>query len=251
MGKRRKANKTMRTEPSLEEQLRELEENAPPGPVMWNMADGLKLDEPSAERREYARKRIALLDAIRDRDRKRLADPGPDASGRFAPSPLHVQHGHIVEDAPKTLKIADRGKVAPHDSAFPKRIATQRMIDRYCAQGIISRRQHRAAERLWKQWRATGLDARMCASYDPDQIRGSASSADERMAGRSDAIAAYLTTVGKVSRAVRPCLQHVVIYDGSAAGWAALRGHSARVSGPIGLAFLTEALDELAVHFGY
>lgn len=252
MGKRRKPKSPLRVlAQTLEQQLRELERSAPPAPMYGSgMADKVELEVPSAERREYARKHDALLDAIRDRDRKRMADRGPDASGRFAPSPFYIQHGRIVEDAPKSLKIADVGKVAPNDSAV-KRYVNQRMIDRYKMQNIITHKQHRAAERLWKQWRATGLDAKLSSSYDPDQIRGGSSSADDRLAQRSDAIAGYFATTAKVSAACRACLVHVVIHDGSAAGWAALNGHPARVSAPIGLAFLRAALRELVAHFGY
>jgi hypothetical protein len=97
---------------------------------------------------------------------------------------------------------------------------------------------------------ATGLELRLISNYTFDGTSGG-STADERLAGRSDAIAAYFATMAKVSAACRPCLSHVVIHGGSAAGWATLRGHSVRVSGAIGLAFLKEALDELVAHFGY
>ena len=178
-----------------------------------------------------------------ERGGERLRDPGPDEGGRYSPSPWHLQHGHLVEVAPKELRSTP-------DSSFPKRIATQRMIDRYRAQGIITMAQWKAANRLWSLWRATGLDPKMCANYSPDIVSGGGST-DGRMIGRSDGVAEYVNAMGKVSRAAIPCLVHVVIIDGSASDWARLKGHSIRLSAGIGVAFLRAALDELAAHFGY
>lgn len=246
MGKRRKPKATVRAqELSLEEQLRELDENEVPGdpvraPHMHD--DRYSLIQPSAERVEWARKRAEIVGRLRKRDSKNMRDL-PDEGGRYSPSPYTLQHGHLVEVAPQDLRTSK-------DSAFPKRIATQRMIDRYCVQGIITTKQWKAANRLWMQWRATGRDPKMCANYSPDQIRGSGSP-DARMVGHSAAVAEYLTTMSKVSPMGYGVLMHVVVMDGSAAEWAQLRAHSVRVSGAIGLAFLTAALDELVAYFGY
>lgn len=174
---------------------------------------------------------------------ERLRDPGPDEGGRYSPSPLMLQHGHVVEVAPKELRSTP-------DSSFPKRIATQRMIDRYRVQGIITMAQWKAANRLWTIWRATGLDPKMCANYSPDIVSGGGST-DGRMIGRSDGVAEYVNAMGKVSRVAIPCLVHVVIIDGSASDWARIKGHSIRLSAGIGVAFLRAALDELVAHFGY
>jgi hypothetical protein len=76
-----------------------------------------------------------------EKARGRLVDPGPDEGGRFSPSPYLLQHGHSVEVAPQELRITK-------DSSFPKRITTQRMIDRYRVHGHITLVQWKAADIL-------------------------------------------------------------------------------------------------------
>jgi hypothetical protein len=240
MGKRRKLKTQVRARDlSLDEQLRELDENAPPGPL-WCFD---KLMPPSAERIEYVRKRQEIVDRLRRREGKRLADPGPDEGGRLAPSPYALQHGHLVEDAPKELRSSP-------DSSFPKRITTQRMIDRYKAMGVLTARQWRAADRLWRMWRDTGRDPTLTASYSPDRIQGSGDP-DARMVGRSGAVAEFENCRRLVGVLGFGVLVDVVIWDQTAADWATRNKHPKRVSGAIGVAFLRAGLDALAKHFRY
>lgn len=249
MGRRRKLKTTVRlVERSLEEQLREHDADEVPGdPVRDNFTD--TLNTPSAERVEWVRKRNEILGKMRTRTLSLMADH-PDEAGRFSPSPYLVQHGHVIEDAPRQLKIKERGKHGVDDSAFPKRIATQRMLDRYHVQHLITRRQWRGGDRLWRLWRSTGLDPKLCANYSPDII-SSSGDPDARMVGRGDAMADYLAAMAKVGAVGAGVLVYVVVWDGSAQDWALSRGHSRRLASAVGQAFLSDSLDILAAHFGY
>lgn len=231
---------TRAPERSLEEQLRELDENEVPGePVRI----GDFLNQPSAERVAWAAKRAEIVGRLSMRKSKLMRDH-PDEGGRYSPSPYLVQHGHKVEVAPQDLRTTK-------DSAFPKRILTQRRIDRYLhVDKVINSVQHKAGARMWSLWYATGLEPKMCANYSPDIVSGGGSP-DGRLVGRIDAVEEYVTTMKKVSRVLVPVLVHVVITNGSAGDWARLKGYSARVSGSIGVAFLCEGLNELANQFGY
>ena len=240
MGKKNKLHRAVRLhERSLEEQLRELDENAPPGPVVF---DG-KLLPPSSDRMAWVRRRQEIVTRLRRREAKRMGDPGPDPSGNYSPSP-YAARDHVVEVAPKELK-------ASADSInFPKRITTQRMIDRYKAQGLLTARQWRAADRLWRIWRQTGRDPNMIANYSPDQVRGSGDP-DGKMVGRGDAVAdmdfcRMLTGVLGFS-----LLVHVVIWDRPASEWTAIKRTSARYKKAFGMDMLQQNLDILARHFRY
>lgn len=242
MGKRHKPKATLRVLAlSLEQQLRELDANAPEAPHLDAMGD--RLTVPSSERLAYVDKRTELVTRIRKRDGKAMRDPGPDEGGRFSPSPYLMQHGHLAEVAPQDLRTSK-------DSNFPKRITTQRMIDRYQVRGLITRRQWRAANRLWSTWRASGLDPKMTANYSADVVSGSGDP-DARMVGKGDAVAEYLTSMAKLAGGQHSVAVHVVVWDCSANDWAVKRGHKQRVSEAIGMAFLRDALDVLASHFSY
>ena len=115
--------------------------------------------------------------SARIKERTRLIDPGPDASGRYSPSPYALQHGHQVETAPKELRSTP-------DSSFPKRVATQRMIDRYKARSQLTLPQFRAAEFLLAAWDESGLEPKLVAGYDPVTVQGS-STKDALIAKRS------------------------------------------------------------------
>ena len=188
-----------------------------------------------------------LQDRIRARDAKRarVVDPGPDASGNYDVSPYQIAHGHQVEVAPKDL-----GKELPKDSQFPRRITTQRMIDRYKAQGLLTKRQWRAGDRLHRIWRDTGRDPSLTASYSPDQVRGNIDP-DARAIGRTEAVADWEDCRRLCGGLGFGVLVDVVIWDKAAGEWARSKGHSIRDSGAIGMAFLTGGLDVLAAHFRY
>jgi hypothetical protein len=140
--------------PSLDEQLRVHDADAPPGPTAY---DG-DLQAPSSERVAWVRRWVELADAILKRDGKRLADPGVDASGRYGISPYAAQ-GNTIEDAPRELK-------GSKDAGFPKRITTQRQIDRYpTLPGLANDRQWKAGDQLWQIWFESGKGPRSVAGY--------------------------------------------------------------------------------------
>lgn len=224
---------------SLEEQLRDLDANQPPGPLWF---DG-KLLPPSADRMAYVRRRQDIVSRIRRRQMKALTDPGPDPSGNYSPSPLAAR-GHVIEVAPKDLK-------ASADSiSFPKRTATQRMIDRYKAQGLLTARQWRAGDRLWRIWRDSGRDPNLIGNYSPDAIRGAADP-DAKMIGRTEAVADWEECRRLCGVLGFGVLVDVVIWDKAASDWAATKRTPVRDCATVGMAFLRLGLDTLAAHFRY
>jgi hypothetical protein len=248
MGKRRIAKAAVRAqEKSLEEQLRELDENEVPGdPVRMRDVAGRTgpLIQPNAERVAWAKRRADIVARLRKREGKRMADPGPDASGNYAPSP-YAAAGHVVEMAPKDL-----GKELPRSSALPLRIATQRMIDRYRAQHFITARQHRAADRLLRIWHQTGRDPKLIANYSPDQVRGSADP-DARMVGRGDAVAEWESCSKLTGVLGFELLVHVVIWDRPASEWTTRKSMPDRRRMAFAMDMLVQNLEILARHFRY
>ena len=174
---------------------------------------------------------------------ERLRGNGPDASGNYDVNPYSAR-GHVVEVAPKDL-----GPEVPKHSAFPKRIATQRMIDRYLAHGHISAVEHRAAESMWRAWVDAGLEARVCAGYDPDAVSGGGST-DGMIATRIDGADSMVGLMSLVPVRCRGVVRAVVIEDISAADWARRWGYGDRASKEHGLARLSQGLRALAQHMG-
>lgn len=248
MGKRRKLKALVRRELSLEEQLAELDAEEVPGREVRDTMGGLII--PPLERQEWARKRSAIVGAMRQRDAERLADPGPDASGRFGVSPYLEQHGHIVRSTPKKLKRAEPGKVAPDDSAFPKRIITQRMVDRYLAHGHIADREWRAADALWRAWCAAELEAKVTSGYEPVTTSGTANQ-DHKIAKRIDGAREFLEAISAVPYRSQGVVRAVVVQDWSASQWARGRGYTGRDSESHGLERLRAGLSALAAFLGY
>lgn len=175
----------------------------------------------------------------------RMVDTGPDEGGRWSPSPWLLQHGHVVETAPKDL-----GGELPKDSAFPKRIATQRMIDRYRTHGHIDLREWRAANHLWTLWHEAGLNARLASGYDPVMVQSSKST-DGLVAKKVDAATMFVSVMAGVPYRSAGVVRAVVIEDWSASQWANGRGFVGRDSERHGLARLRPGLQALARILGY
>lgn len=173
----------------------------------------------------------------------RLVDTGPDASGRYSPSPYALQHGHMVEVAPKELRSTP-------DSSFPKRITTQRMIDRYRAHGHIDLREWQAANALWTLWHDAGLNARLASAYDPVMVQSSKST-DGLVAKKVDAATMFVAVMAGVPYRSAGVVRAVVIEDWSASQWANGRGFIGRDSERHGLARLRPGLQALARILGY
>jgi hypothetical protein len=219
--------------PTLDEQLRAHDAAEPVG------IDTTK--RPDGERMEWARKRLDLTDAIRRRDSKRLADPGREGSN-FGVSP-YAERGHVVENAPQELRISK-------DSAYPKRITTQRVIDRYLKYKLIDQRQWKAADRLWQIWFNTGKGSRLAAGYSPMFV-DSATDPEAAVVGHSGAVKEWAEVMVAVS-GFYSCLVHVVVMDGTAGDWARIdRGKVGRKAESVGIFTLQLALDTLAKHFKY
>lgn len=229
---------------SLEEKLRELDANEVPGdPVRVLDSDG-GFRQPSPERITWVRERADVATKLRRREAKRLADPGPNDSGHFAPSPYSAR-GHTIGTAPKEL-----GTELPKHSAYPKRNETQRMIDRYQKQGFLTVRQWKSANRLWRIWRDSGRDPSMIGNYSPDRIPGAADVHD-RMIGKTEAVADWEDCRRLCGVLGFELLVDVVIWDRTAADWAAGKGHPTRDQATIGMALLRGTLDTLTAHFRY
>jgi len=237
-------NKQRKVALTLEQQLAALGAR----PVFADIAEpwmGAHVEPTIKAQLDWDRRQRDLQAAITYRDAKRMRDPGADVSGNFDISPYAVAKGHQVETAPKSL-----GKDLPKDSAFPRRITTQRMIDRYKAQGLLTKRQWRAGDRLWRIWRETGRDPSMIAGYSPDHVRGILDP-DRKMIGRTDAVADWEDCRRIVGGLGFPVLVDVVIWDKSASDWAATKRTPARDCATVGMAFLRLGLDTLAAHFRY
>ena len=181
--------------------------------------------------------------SIKAKGAERLRDPGPDEGGRYSPSPWALQHGHMVETAPRDLR-------ATPDSSFPKRIATQRIIDRYRAHGHLEHREWQAANALWSLWCHAGLEAKVTSGYEPVTIGGT-SNQDHKIAKRLDGAMAFLEAMRAVPYRSQGAVRAVVVQDWTASQWARGRGYTGRDSERLGLTRLRSGLQALAAHLGY
>lgn len=206
------------------------------------------MDRAGAEAQvSWDRKRRGLLDDIHRRDMTaaRIVDPGKDIfSGKFDISP-YAARGHQVAMAPKKL-----GPEIPKDGSFPKRIETQRMIDRYRVRSQITLKQFRAAEFLLSVWQASGLEPKMVAGYDPVGVPGS-STTDTLIAKRVDATMSWVALMEVVPYRSRGVVRAVVIDDQSAGAWAHQRGIRRDDSGRVGMGRLRAGLSALVEHLRY
>lgn len=240
MGKRRRSRVDMLT---LEQQLGAMP-HRPTFPVIAEPWMGDHVGPTIVSQVEWDRRRSELLDAIKRRDAKRLRDPGKDASGNFDVSP-YAARGHQVAVAQKKL-----GAELPKDGSFPKRIETQRMIDRYKIRSQITLKQFRAAEFLLEAWQASGLEPSMVANYDPVNVSGN-STKDALIAKRVDAATTWVALIDMVPYRSRGVVRAVVVEDLSAGEWALARGYRRDDSGRIGMGRLRSGLSALVVHLGY
>lgn len=247
MGKKPKLSKRM---PTLEEQLAEHDRQEPPGPTFEptgydaeGQAVDFKLEPPSSARMAWVKRRLELTDAIRRRDGKRLADPG-HVAGKFGPSP-YAQRGHKVEVAPKKLD-----KALSKDSEFPKRVTTQRVVDRLKARGTITHREWRAAEKLWDWWNLALTGDRLIAAYEPVSVHSSPNT-DRLVSKRMEAAQEYLDLISMVPTRCRGVITHVVINDWELSDWGLKTAKSERARRRDAANRLSQGLRALAGHLGY
>jgi len=174
---------------------------------------------------------------------QRLKDPGPDPAGNYDVSP-YAARGHLVEVAPKDLRSN------PNSAAFPRRIATQRMVDRYFRAGRIEEREWRAATALWGLWCDAGLEAKVTSGYEPVTTNGQASQ-DHKIAKRVDGAMGFVDAMAVVPYRSRGVVNAVVVLDWSASQWAAGRGLGRSDSERLGMRRLRAGLSALAASWGY
>jgi hypothetical protein len=235
MGKR-KTPKRMLT---LEEQLAAM----PLRPVAGLTAEPWMEADVVKAQLDWDRRHKALKDAIRARDAKKYRETGRDPAGNFGPSP-YAARGHQVEVAPKDL-----GKELPAQSQFPKRIATQRVIDRYRAHGHITTKEWLAGDRLWQLWHAAGWNPAVTSAYVGKVDNNTTHSG--QLSHRIEAAEAFLKAMKAVPYHAKGVVQHVVIIDASASDWARVRGYGQRHSQRLGLKRLRQGLSALVAHFRY
>lgn len=191
---------------------------------------------------KWDREVSGLRESIRRRDAKRMRDPGPNESGKYGVSPFVVAKGHVVEVAPHI-------KASMGSEQFPKRVATQRIIDRYKAHGHISPAEWLAANKLWELWVGAGAEFSVCAGYDPVFVQTSPST-DHIAWKRVDSAAMFNAIWDELPWRSKGCVRAVVIEDLPAADWARARGYGQRQSKEHGMGRLRLGLQALVVHFG-
>jgi DNA-directed RNA polymerase specialized sigma24 family protein len=173
-----------------------------------------------------------------------LRNCGPDETGNYGVNP-YAARGHVVEVAPKELRSN------PNSSQFPKRIVTQRVIDRYRARGHITHAEWQAANALWELWCHAGLEAKVTSGYEPVTINAQANQ-DAKIAKRLDAVTALTVLLGDaVPYRCRGVVKAVVIEDRSASDWAKVDRRRSGDSKTHGLTRLRAGLQALAASLGY
>lgn len=172
----------------------------------------------------------------------RLRNTGPDESGNFGVNP-YAARGQVVEVAPKELRSN------PNSTQFPKRIATQRMIDRYHCHGHITAKQWAAGCRLWELFHSAGWNPRVVSTYNGKVDNETTHSA--QLSHRIEAADAYLHAMKAVPYRCKGVVAHVVVIDSPASDWARIRGYGARDSQRRGMERLRAGLSALVEHFRY
>lgn len=126
----------------------------------------------------------------------------------------------------------------------PFRVMTQNCLDRYLHGRTIDQGQHDAGMRLYREWRATGVDPRVVGGYLV-RIDGPSSLTAHQAEMRLEVDAA-MAAVGPLAWRV---LFHVCCCNLSAKEWALARGYRPNLAKSVGIVFLKEALDELRRHY--
>jgi len=193
---------------------------------------------------EWDRRARELREAIRRRDAKRARDPGPDVSGRFDVNPFLVAKGHKVEVAPKHLRSD------PDSQSFPKRMTTQRVIDRLKARGTISHREWMAGTVLWERWSQAVTGDRLVSAYEFITTYGSPN-IDRLVEKRLDAAMVYLDCMALIPVRFRGVVMHVVVDDLDLSAWGVKTAKSERSRRRRAAKLLTRGLSALAKGLGY
>lgn len=152
------------------------------------------------------------------RPRQELGDLGP---------PERAQHDQVRTEETMTAGVRCG------------RVMTQTMRDRYWRRGLITERQHVAAERLWSDWYASGRAPTIVASYTERMDRGDG--ADDGRLLASDRCRQAIQAVGIY---LSPILVHVVCTDGAIEAWSVNRMKQVEA-----MALLRVALSTLADHY--
>lgn len=191
---------------------------------------------------EWDKRTRELREAIKYRDAKRLRDPGPDVSGNYDVSPFMLAKGHKAE-------VVDRELRTGPDTSFPRRIATQRMIDRYMAHGHIDGDEWLAADKLWRLFVESGARFSDTANYSPIFIE-STTDIDAIIAEKLDAATLLNGIWRELPWRSKGCVRAVVIEDRPASDWSQAAGYSVRQSKNHGMTRLRHGLQRLVELFG-
>lgn len=137
-----------------------------------------------------------------------------------------------------------------HVTSVGARVESQLPLDRYKNRGELDPSNGwrnimlwEAAERLRRDFDASGLAPKVCGSFEPRVTGGNQThAADHQM----DALKRYKKAMNNVGQTLRPIIFYVTIAGESANDWARRNG----MNPDAGIAILRLALSELAHHFG-
>lgn len=189
---------------------------------------------PAPRRAAYVRRVWQTLETLDRLSAKRPAPASDPPPGKDVGPAERWRHGdRFREITPPGDHAAARAGVRV------RRVETQRTLDRYLRRRQITDRQWDAGDRLYRQWRAAGREARLTGPYEPPVDH---SRAPERVPSGT----AYRRALDKVGPRFNGVLLAVCLCDESAGTWAQRRGRSRDA----GMMALQDALDALADAYG-
>ena len=89
--------------------------------------------------------------------------PAPTADERVMPTAERGQHDRL--EYGEIIVFSELGTRGT-SKAMATRVTTQRVIDRMRVEGKITERQHQAAERFWRFYHASGMEAGRAVDYN-------------------------------------------------------------------------------------
>jgi hypothetical protein len=159
------------------------------------------------------------------RNRRRAQRRSAERARRNA---LALEAAATISDEPKVTRVYAR---------------TCRMLDWLLHQTRISKAQHLAGDRLYRDYRMSGSEQRITMWWAPPSTRGGHMHDTTTSVRARERFERALHHAGSVGA---DCLMHVVICDESATSWCRLNGHADRE----GIPTLRQALDALMQFYG-
>ena len=117
------------------------------------------------------------------------------------------------------------------------------VIDRCKSRGEITDNQHRAAERIWSDFKRSGCDP-WARSFDGE---ANGNSFGPKSVGFGPRAVEYNQAMKAVGEVLKPILHHVVFGNNTPSSWAEAKGMNPKH----GIVVLRLALDALCGHYGY